>query len=435
MRNHLHSSLWGASSVGSGVVHAGTRPLLRYLPAHASAPTAVPPQLFVGTSAASSSSCNVSARKSRVFLGGHDEQTPAPYCNFHQIRTVIKHPARIVMGHKMEIIKGNQKTGKLSTMPKYPSHPSDPDRNMNLLTQYADMKLRWKYTNRWNNKRWKIARKWHPIKNEFPQPAPTCSFIWHNQMPITNGNVQQVSGEIPPSPEHFEDVEAMFSSTTAGADPDADEGLYNHQTKSGLRMMQDHIAKNQQDLFAIFKSNIYLQHKVTIGDLVQTEKLRMRRAGEKVIFGTVLFVGGRSFSIIGKPTVPYARVHCTIEQQTLAGEKLVFRCGTNNNRWSMFWRRRQYVTMLRVDKIEVDAENVHYLNEPVPKPDRLLDVWSNRFLTEEEKSLIPRDPVTNEPDAAKFYDGSEHQPGNYHNRGMTEAYRFWPDPGHSHWME
>ena len=36
----------------------------------------------------------------------------------------IKHPARIVMGHKMEIIKGRQKTGKLSHTPKYPEHPS-----------------------------------------------------------------------------------------------------------------------------------------------------------------------------------------------------------------------------------------------------------------------------------------------------------------------
>lgn len=210
------------------------------------------------------------------------------------------HPARIVMGHKMELMKNPEKRGKISSIPKYPAHPSEPDRNMNLLTQYADMKLRWTFKTRWSNKRWKIARKWHPIRNDMPYAPPTSSFIWHNEMPITSTNVDaHGSHAVPPIPKI-----------------------------------------DTQDLFAIFKSTIYLQHKVTVGDLVQVEKLKLRNAGEKVVFGTVLMVGGRSFTILGKPTVPYARVKCTIEQQTLAGEKLVFRCGNSNQRYTKFWRRR-----------------------------------------------------------------------------------------------
>lgn len=249
------------------------------------------------------------------------------------------------------------------------------------------------FKTRWSNKRWKIARKWHPIRNDLPYAPPTSSFIWHNEMPITSRNVDAHGAHaVPPIPKI-----------------------------------------DTQDLFAIFKSNIYLQHKVTVGDLVQVEKLKLRNAGEKVVFGTVLMVGGRSFTILGKPTVPYARVRCTVEQQTLAGEKMVFRCGNSNQRYTKFWRRRQYVTMLRVDEIEVDAERIHYEKEKVPKPDRILDLWANRWLTAEERALIPRGK-DGTVDAAKWYDGSEHQPGSYHWRGLCEAYRFYPDPGHSHWM-
>ncbi|CAD7959886.1 unnamed protein product [Amoebophrya sp. A25] len=324
--------------------------------------------------------------------------------NTTQKRYHIRHPARVVMGHKMEIIKGRQKTGGISWKPKYPNHPAENDRNMNMLTQYADMKMRWSYGLRWNNERWKIAKKWQPIRNDLPYPAPTCAFVWHNEMP--NLQFFEKNGGCPEYPE--------IGSPAFDA--------FRNQVKS-------------QDVFCIFKSNIYMQHKVTVGDLVMAERMKDRHAGEKVAFGTVLLAGSRSWTILGKPTVPFARVKCTIEQQTLCGEKLVFRCGPNHShRFRTFWRRRQYVTMLRVDEIEIDPETVHYNAEQVPKPDRLIDIWANRRLTGEEKELIPRDKH-GRPDAAKHYDGSEHQPGSYHAKGLTESYRYFPDPGHSHWMQ
>lgn len=103
-------------------------------------------------------------------------------------------------------------------------------------------------------------------------------------------------------------------------------------------------------------------------------------------------VGGRSFTILGKPTVPYATVKATIEQQTLAGEKLIFKY-KRRRRSSNFYRRRQYVTMLRIDEIVVDEKAINPAAEEPPKPDRLLDLWANRWLDEEEKALIPRNPV------------------------------------------
>ncbi|PHJ18453.1 50s ribosomal protein [Cystoisospora suis] len=80
----------------------------------------------------------------------------------------------------------------------------------------------------------------------------------------------------------------------------------------------------QEELFCVMKSNISTQHKVTAGDLIQAEKLHRRQAGDKVVFGTVLLVGSRDWTIIGKPTVPFAKVEATIEEQTLAGETVSF---------------------------------------------------------------------------------------------------------------
>lgn len=64
-----------------------------------------------------------------------------------QRRFVIQHPARVVLGHKMELIRGNHGQHQRFPKPnKFPAAPSEENKNMNLLTTYADMKLRWKYS-------------------------------------------------------------------------------------------------------------------------------------------------------------------------------------------------------------------------------------------------------------------------------------------------
>merc|ERR1719401_149062 len=92
--------------------------------------------------------------------------------------------------------------------------------------------------------------------------------------------------------------------------------------------------------FAVFKSSILHQHKVTVGDLVQCNRLSRREAGEQIVFGTVLLVGGKDFTIIGKPTVPYAKVKATIEQQTLSRECLTYKYKPKRKQ-QRFLRRRQ----------------------------------------------------------------------------------------------
>merc|ERR1712023_614411 len=126
------------------------------------------------------------------------------------------------------------------------------------------------------------------------------------------------------------------------------------------------------DAFVVFKTSPQHQHKVTVGDLVQCEKLHRREAGEQIVFGTVLLVGTKDWTIIGKPTVPYAKVKATIEQQTLAGEMITFRYKPRRNQ-QRFLRRRQYITMVRIDEIVVDPEADPTDLAP-PKPTRLLDL-------------------------------------------------------------
>jgi len=322
------------------------------------------------------------------------------------VRTVIRHPVRttgMILGHKLEVQYGHH-TKRRHNPPKIPKHPmQDIDQNMNEVLTYSDLKLRWQWTTKFNKNKMTIARHWKPKPNRSPVAKPTCSFVWHTQMP------------------HHEKMPEMPATLKDGKLPKLDKSL-------------------QKGAFAVFKSGVMHQHKVTVGDIVQIEKLHRREAGEKVVFGTVLLVGTRDFTIIGKPVVPYAKVKATIEQQTLCREMLTFKYRPGG-RQSRFLRRRQYITMVRIDEIIVDPE-MDVVDKPPPKPVRLLDLWANRWLDPAEKAEIAMEDVKNEqgqvtdrvPKTALIYDGSEHQPGSYHRRGLTECYRFYPDPQHTHWM-
>eukprot|EP00929_Paragymnodinium_shiwhaense_P054580 TRINITY_DN27360_c0_g1_i1.p1 TRINITY_DN27360_c0_g1~~TRINITY_DN27360_c0_g1_i1.p1 ORF type:complete len:343 (+),score=72.31 TRINITY_DN27360_c0_g1_i1:171-1199(+) len=310
------------------------------------------------------------------------------------VRTVIRHPQKshsLSLGHKLEVVFGPN-TKRRHMPPKIPKHPlMDVDQNMNEIITYQDLKQRWSWTTKFGERRMKIARKWKPKVCTYPKPKPTCAFVWHTQMPH-----RQRMPELPP--EH------------------------------------DFPKINTKDAFAVFKSGMIHQHKVTIGDLVQCEKLHRRQAGDKVVFGTVMLVGCKDFTIIGKPTVPYAKVKATVEQQTLAAEMLTYKYKSRRKQ-QRFLRRRQYVTMLRIDEIVVEPEK-DSVDPPVPKADNLLELWANRWLDPVEKSgieMIPGPDATPVPKVSEIYDGSEHQPGSYHRRGLTNCYRFMPDPQHTHW--
>ena len=284
-----------------------------------------------------------------------------------------------VLGHKTEIQVGKYRHQR-HMPPKIPKHPlRDVEQNMNEVTTYADLKLRFRQTSHTSisRNRMKISRKWKVLPNWAPRTGPTCSFIHHSKMP--------------------------------------------HRVGPGVSMLPPPGELDLKDAFCVFKSTSRLQHKVVVGDLVQTERIKRKEAGEKIVFGTVLLAGSRDWSIIGKPTVPYARVHCTIEQQTLSKEMLVYMYKARR-RVSRFKRVRQWVTMLRVDRIEIDPSLLSAEPE-VPRPARLIDLWANRWPTMEELKH------TENAAFEAIYDSTiEHKPGIYQKRGISGEYRFPPDP-------
>lgn len=306
---------------------------------------------------------------------------------------MIRHPVKAeghILGHKLEVIFGHHRYQK-NIPPKVPKHPlQDIDQNMNELLTYTDMKLRWQWTTHFSTSRMKIARHWKPKRTEWPKPQPTCAFIWHKDMPHRQ-----------PLPE--------------------------------LPSQQDFARLKKHELFAVFKTSVMAQHKVTVGSLVQCEKIHRKEAGDKLVFGTVLLVGSKKWTCIGKPTVAWAKVKATVEQQTLAKEMLTFKY-KRRKKQSRFLRRRQYITMIRIDEIVLNPEE-DPTDLPPPKPVRLLDLWANRWLDPVEKegiAMVQGPDGELVPKVAEIYDGTEHQPGTLHRRGLTSCYRYWPDPQQGH---
>ncbi|XP_953477.1 50S ribosomal protein L21, putative [Theileria annulata] len=324
-------------------------------------------------------------------------QTPL----YYDKRSIVINKPRRQIGHKFVI--GKHKRAKVNP-PRVPIHPNkDVDKDMNLFETYRDLKLRWKRTTRSRKNRLRIARKWRQPYYFNPTNQPTCMFVLHENLPRTRTDK-------PPEMNH--DKEYVPGKI------ELDES-HNFQVYPPDSVVQD-IKNLKTETFCIFKSSPLHQHKVTKGDVVQIERLKRKNAGDKVTFGTVLLVGSKYWTIIGKPTVPYAKVHATIEQQTLCGEQLSFRY-RKSRRISKFLRVRHWVTVLRIDDIVVDP-SIEINTEH--KPSRLLDLWSNRWLYTEELEDIDKTKSESE----QIYDGLEHETGYYNKLGLTESYRWYPDP-------
>ncbi|UKK02982.1 50S ribosomal protein L21 [Theileria orientalis] len=303
----------------------------------------------------------------------------------------------------IEFIIGKHKRAKVNP-PRVPIHPTkDVDKDMNLFETYRDLKLRWKKTTKSRKNKVKIARKWRQPYYFNPTNQPTCMFVLHENLPRTRNDKV-----------FYKDDEKEYLPLKIELDESHNFDVYPPQS------VVDDVKNMKVETFCIFKSSPIHQHKVTKGDIVQIERLKRRNAGDKVTFGTVLLVGSKYWTIIGKPTVPYAKVEATVEQQTLCGDQLSFKY-RKSRRISRFLRVRHWVTVLRIDNIVVDPSmeiNTEH------KASRLLDLWSNRWLyTEELEGLNKTMDISQE-----IYDGSEHQPGYYNDMGLSESYRWYPDP-------
>ena len=93
------------------------------------------------------------------------------------------------------------------------------------------------------------------------------------------------------------------------------------------------------------------QYRVKEGDTIHLESISAE-AGEKVVLGEVLFVGGDGDSRVGSPLVDKARVLGTVLEQGRDRKVRVFKYKKRKH-----YRRtrghRQSFTALRIDAIEI----------------------------------------------------------------------------------
>ncbi|CDJ47439.1 hypothetical protein, conserved [Eimeria brunetti] len=232
--------------------------------------------------------------------------------------------------------------------------PAAPQQDMTLFEAYRDLQLRWKRTTRQSRKKFCIARKWRQHLACQPQPEPSWLLFLHPQMNPTAERSEAHEGPTKHSKAGRRKAAALQQHSCGRST----QALQQHaQQPSAPQHQQQHL-KRKQDLAQEVdtqqeQKDKQVQGHVTVGDLVQTEKLHRKQAGDKVVFGTVLLVGTREWTLLGKPTI------------------------------------RHWVTLIRIEEIEVDVEMED--DPPLQPPKRLLDLWANRWLYPEELAGIKTD--------------------------------------------
>lgn len=93
------------------------------------------------------------------------------------------------------------------------------------------------------------------------------------------------------------------------------------------------------------------QYKVTVGDVITTQRLVAAEVGERVQIRNVLMVGSARFTTLGTPLVADASVTLAVEEQTKADKILVFK-KKRRKRYERQLGHRQDVSIVRVTAIE-----------------------------------------------------------------------------------
>jgi large subunit ribosomal protein L21 len=107
---------------------------------------------------------------------------------------------------------------------------------------------------------------------------------------------------------------------------------------------------NGQALFAVVHLAGH-QYKVTVGDVLTTQRLVNANVGERLKVDKVLMMGSSHFTTLGTPLVADASVTLAIEEQTKGDKILVFK-KKRRKRYERQYGHRQDVTIVRVTAIE-----------------------------------------------------------------------------------
>lgn len=102
-------------------------------------------------------------------------------------------------------------------------------------------------------------------------------------------------------------------------------------------------------LFAVFRL-LGKQYKVTTDDLVMVPYMEKVDVGQVLTLPEVLLVGGRDFTLVGRPAVPGYKVTATVEEVTQTEKIVVFRRKRRKN-YRRTTEHQDTVTILRINEI------------------------------------------------------------------------------------
>jgi large subunit ribosomal protein L21 len=110
---------------------------------------------------------------------------------------------------------------------------------------------------------------------------------------------------------------------------------------------------NPEDRFAVVSLS-GTQFKVTVGDTIVADHMEGLDIGDRVVYPEVLLVGSRRATVVGRPLVEKAEVHCSVEELTRDKKVITFKSRRRKNSRRLRGFRRR-VTILRVDSIKVST--------------------------------------------------------------------------------
>lgn len=95
------------------------------------------------------------------------------------------------------------------------------------------------------------------------------------------------------------------------------------------------------------------QHKVMQDDIILSNWLEQYDINQQVVFDGVLMVGGKDFTLLGRPQVKSAKVYATVEEQTEMDKVIVFK-KIRRKQYQKTMHFRHRVTVMRINKVELD---------------------------------------------------------------------------------
>ncbi len=126
---------------------------------------------------------------------------------------------------------------------------------------------------------------------------------------------------------------------------DQEEKLVVHQP-----LLPVDLHPRDEELFAIVNINGF-QYKVVKDDVVLANYLEGYDINDQIVFDGVLLVGGKDFTLLGRPLVRSAKVYATVEEQTNTEKTIVFK-KKRRKTYQKTMHFRHLITVLRIDKIE-----------------------------------------------------------------------------------